>query len=183
MEERRLNLEKLPKSTSEVFAAQLQRIQRQSETRARRGMQVLTWVYVAERLLSVEELCHAIATKKEHSDLHWDNFVSRKTFLDNCLGLVIMDEQTSTVRLVHKSLQDYLETRDDLFKDEHSMIAQTCLTYLMFQSVITRSEAMAKKAKNPECVSNDLAFVNYAACQWGHHLRKSSQEGSVVELA
>jgi hypothetical protein len=176
-------LEKLPRDILEAFAVTVKRIEGQAEYMALRGMQILTWVYLAERLLSVEELLHALATKKEHLDLDRDNFVNRETFLENCMGLVIIDEQTSTVHLVHKSLQDYLSTRCDLFKNGHNTIAQTCLTYLKFQSVITRSEAMASKAENPEDVSNDLALVGYAACQWGHHLRKSGQEGSVVELA
>ena len=60
------------------------------------------------------------------------------------------------------------------------MIAQTYPTYLMFQSIITRSVAMANKAEDPKDVSNDLALVKYAACQWGHHHRKSYQREELV---
>jgi len=147
-------------------------------------MQILTWVYLAKRLLSVKELLHSLATEKGHPDLHHDNFISRNTFLDNCLGLVIMDEQISTVRLVHKSLRDYLGTQGDLFKNGHDTIAQTCLTYLMFQSVIRCSQAMGGKAETPKDTSNDLALVEYAACWWGHHLFESGQrENFTVKLA
>ncbi len=95
-----------------------------------------------------------------------------------------MDEQTSTVRLVHKSLQDYLDTRSDLFDSRYDTLAETCLTYLMFQSVITHSKAVANKVEAPKDALHDLALVEYAACHWGHHLRKSGQkEKLIVELA
>ena len=76
---------------------------------AKRGMQILTWVYLAKRLLSIEELLFALAIEDGHSDRAEDIFPSRKTFLNSCLGLIVLDEQSTTVRLFHKSLQDFLD--------------------------------------------------------------------------
>jgi ankyrin repeat protein len=178
----------LPRTISEAFGATIKRIQEQSETRCLRGMQILTWVYLAERPLSVEELLHALATKKGYLDLdRKNNFLNPDRFLDNCLGLVIIDKQTSTARLFHKSLRDHLKARndrDEFFKNGHNTIAQKCLTYLRFQSVVTHSEAMANKVKDRKDSSDDLILVEYAACHWGHHLRKSGQiEESTIKLA
>jgi len=147
-------------------------------------MQILTWVHLAERRLSVEQLLHALATEEGDTDLCRDNFVSQESFLGKCLGLVVIDKQSSTVCLLHKSLQDYLGTQDDFFEDRHATIAQTCLTYLRFQSVIITSKDMANKAEDPGDALHDLALVKYAAREWGHHLRESRQaEEDLVKLA
>jgi hypothetical protein len=56
---------------------------------------------------------------------------------------VIVDEGTSSVRLVHKSLQDFFEKQHgagQLFDDGHSEIARTCITYLGFDRVPQEQE-------------------------------------------
>lgn len=98
-------------------------------------MRILMWVHLAERPLSVDELLHALATRVGDRDLDRNNFPSRHTFLNCCLGLVLVDDETSTVRLVHYSLHEYLfNSQDPIFQNGHESITQTCLTYIMFES-------------------------------------------------
>lgn len=169
------NPKRLPETVPDAFRTTIERIEKQSANDRLRGMQILTWVYLAERQLSIGQLLHALATETEDADLDRDNFLSRETFLGNCLGLVIMDNQSSTVSLLHRSLQEYLGTRGDLFESGNAMIAETCLTYLRFQSVIKHSKDMVNKAEDPRDGPNDLAPVEYAASEWGHQLRRRSQ--------
>jgi hypothetical protein len=101
-----------------------------------------------------------------------------KALLGSCLGLVIIHEGTSTLRLVHKALQDYLQAQFEdgsLFGMGHSDIAKTCLTYMSFEfpghtvlcdSLITR-----------------FTFLHYAIAQWGNHLRKSGMTDAEVRTS
>jgi len=51
------------------------------------------------------------------------------------LGLVVLEASSYTVRLVHYTLQNYLSNNTDLFDSPHSTMAESCLTYLNFQSI------------------------------------------------
>ena len=165
-ERRRKALGALTTKLGDAFGSTIERIKRQPEDSADQAMQVLLWVHLAERPLLVDELLHALATEIGHRDLHRDNFPGRGTFLDCCLGLVIIDDETSTVRLVHYSLQEYLKTQDQLFPRGHQCIAEICLTYLMFESAT--SELVSTTIES----SSRLALFDYPSCEWGHHARK-----------
>ena len=174
---RRLALDKLPPDLGNAFMSTIERIKRQPKGSSDQAMQVLMWIHLAERPLTVDELLHALATEIGDRELGDDNFPSRDNFLDHCLGLVIRDDETSTVRLVHLSLQEYL-TESKLFQQGHEDIAQICLTYLMFEC--TNRESASKEVTNKTgaeaqemAFPTGLALFDYAACQWGHHVRKS----------
>ncbi|KAF8475472.1 hypothetical protein BDZ91DRAFT_816998, partial [Kalaharituber pfeilii] len=106
---------------------------RESPRRYELGMKVLMWIYLAERALKVIELQHALSVEDEAEALDPDNFPSRGTLLHCCCGLVTVDDETLTVRLVHYTLQEYLHSYEKkYFPDGHNLIARTCLTYLSF---------------------------------------------------
>jgi len=69
------------------------------------------------------------------SDAH-----SIRTVLSCCQGLVVLDKEGSVVRLVHHTLQAYLTRHGNLFNNPHSVIAETCLTYLNSQQVMALSD-------------------------------------------
>ncbi|KAF8466889.1 hypothetical protein BDZ91DRAFT_618037, partial [Kalaharituber pfeilii] len=86
-----------------------------------------TWIYLAERPLKVTELCHALSIENEAETLDHDNIPSENTILECCCGLVTVDEETSTVRLVHFTLQEYFRSEHEKhFPAGHSTIARTC---------------------------------------------------------
>jgi hypothetical protein len=76
-------------------------------------MNVLKWAFLAERLLLLEELRHALAVRVDDTQLDWENFPSEKSILNVCLGLIAVDQGTHTVQLVRSSLQEYLLTRHE----------------------------------------------------------------------
>ncbi|KAK6531048.1 hypothetical protein TWF281_007875 [Arthrobotrys megalospora] len=176
---RRSALNKLPTELYEAFGDTIERIRRQSRSSSDLAMDILMWAYLAERPLHVNEFFEALAVKLGDKNLDTDNFPSRQSWLDCCLGLVIVDEETSTVRLVHFSLQEYLNSRrKDLFKDGHDRIAKTCLTYLCFDCI-----ADPPVVDTDELLRN-FPFLDYAACQWGHHIRKEMNlSGQSVDLS
>lgn len=100
------------------------------------------WAFLANRQLTVEELRHALAVEPDDTNLDWDNFVNVHFLLESCLGLVVVDESTATVRLVHKSLQDYLQMQYNqclLFENGHNEIRDICLTYMLLDNYIPKS--------------------------------------------
>jgi hypothetical protein len=99
----------MPKQLDQAFEATIQRIQNQSEARKRQGLEALKWVFLAEEQLTIDALRHALSVRPGDTQLYEDGLPNIRSVLDCCLGLIIIDEGTSSVRLVHKSLQDFLE--------------------------------------------------------------------------
>ena len=141
----------------------LQRIKEQEGDRSRLGMEVLMWVSHAERPLRINELCHALAVEMEATDLDLENVRPLDTVLGSCFGLAVVDKETSTVRLIHYTLQEYL-SRPYIFPDAHRTLGQTCLTYLSYGQV---------KSFPVENVSNlaDMPFLEYSSLHWGRHAK------------
>ena len=99
---------------------------------------------------------------------------SQKVFLDWCLSWVIVDEETSTVRFIHFTLEEYF--RDHIaneFPNGYSSIAETCLTYLNFGKLrqsCTGIEALRQKM-------TEYALLGYAAPYSGTNIKQSSNDG------
>ena len=93
-------------------------------------MAALMWICYSERPLQVDELCQALAVEIGETDFDLENIPSIGTLLDYCQGLITVDAEASTVRLIHYTVQEYLCSRPGLFSKPHSILAETCLTYL-----------------------------------------------------
>ncbi|KAF8453547.1 hypothetical protein BDZ91DRAFT_49099, partial [Kalaharituber pfeilii] len=122
----------------DLYAAYNETIERMRESprRYELGMKVLMWIYLAERALEVRELQHALSIEDGAKKLDPDNFPSKSTLLHCCCGLVTVDNETSTVRLVHYTLQEYFNLYEkEYFPCGHNLIARTCLTYLSFPAL------------------------------------------------
>lgn len=63
-------------------------------------MQVLMWLHFAYRPLRLEELQHALAVEESDKEFDADNIPPQREILNCCLGLVVVDQETSTVRFV-----------------------------------------------------------------------------------
>jgi len=114
----------------DAYAATLDRVKGQGGDKARPGMAALMWASHSGRPLKANEMCHALAVEIGFPDLSPDNVPSVGTLLACCQGLVTVDKEASTVRLIHFTLQDYLRAQPGLFGRAHSKIAETCLSYL-----------------------------------------------------
>jgi len=149
----------------DAYSTTLDRIREQRGNRVRLGMEALMWISCSERPLKVAELCDALAVEVGTVDLNAHHAPSIQTLLSCTLGLITIDEQSSIVRLVHFTLQEYLAAHDSLFTTPHSMMAEICLTYLNFQSVCELPTA-------PGSIPSTMPFLHYSSCHWGSHARK-----------
>jgi len=146
-----------------VYSITLRQIRDQKGDRSRLGMEVLMWVSHAERPLRIDELRHALAVDVESTDLDRENIPPQDTVLGSCLGLAVVDPETSAVRLIHHTLQKYL-SQPGILPDAHKTLGQKCLTYLNYKSVWGLP---ANDVPNLE----GMPFLEYSSLCWGSHAK------------
>ena len=156
-----------------VYGATLERIKAQGGEKARLGMAVLMWISHSWRPLQVDEICHTIATQIGWNGLDSDDIPPISTLLGFCQGLIIIDKDTSTVKLIHFTLQEYLCTHPNIFDKAHSTMAETCLTYLNFQHI---KDLSADPSPDPR----STPFLEYSSLYWGTHMRMELSDRAKV---
>ena len=149
----------------DAYGATLDRIRGQGGEKSRLGMATLMWISHSERPLKANELCHALAVEIGSPNLNTDNVPSIGTSLACCQGLVAVDKETSTVRLIHFTLQEYLRAHPHLFSTAHSTMAETCLSYL-------NSRQVKALPINPFPDLQDTPFLEYSSIYWGIHAKR-----------
>ena len=148
-----------------AYGETLERIRRQGGARARLGIVALMWISYSERPLKAEELCHALAVGIRSPNLNSDNIPSIGILLDCCQGLVAVDKEASTVRLIHFTLQEYLRGHPDNFGKVYSTMAETCLSYLNSQQIRALSPGSSPDLQGQP-------FLEYSSLYWGVHARR-----------
>ena len=175
--QRRKKLEEMARGNgrSDAYTTTLTRLKGQKGNKSVLGLKVLMWVLYSERPLRTEELCHALGVEIGSADLDPKNVPVLRTLQSSCLSLVTVETSSSTVRLVHFTLQEYLLSNPTLFRNPHSTIAEVCLTYLNFGSVCDLSPTL-------DSAPSTMPLLEYASCYWGKHARIEMTE-SVKILA
>ncbi|GMF67476.1 unnamed protein product [Aspergillus oryzae] len=158
-------LKTLPSDLGDAFAGTMVRIEQQPHAQSEQAKKIIAWVYLAERPVSVDELLCSLAIEDDDKAFNPRGMPIRSTLINCCHGLVVVDQETTTVRLVHYSFQEYLCRQNQLFGVSkvqwHNQIARTCLTLLSFP------------AMGDEHSRINLTLTPYAVTKWGHHLRRS----------
>jgi len=150
---------------SDVYTTTLTRLKAQKGYRSVLGLKVMMWVLYSERPLRAQELRDALGVEIGSVDLDPENIPALRTLVASCLGLVTIEASSSTVRLVHFTLQEHLSRDPTLFHSPHSTIAEVCLTYLNFECVRDLSPTLGSApATTP--------LLEYASLYWGEHTRR-----------
>src|SRR5437868_13694581 len=119
----------------DAYGGTLERIRSQDGEKTKLAIATLTWICHAERPLLVDELCHALAVEIGETYFDPENAPSIGALLGCCHGLITVDKEASTVRLIHITVREYLCAHPDLFSKPHSTITEACLTYLNSKQV------------------------------------------------
>ena len=169
--QRRKKLEEMARGNglSDAYTETLTRLKAQKGNRPILGLKVLMWVSCSQRPLRSRELCYALGVEMGSTELDLENVPALKTLLSSCLGLVTVEASSSTIRLVHFTLQEYLSNDPILFDNPHSTIAEVCLTHLNFGSVRSVSPTLHKAPPT-------MPFLEYASLYWGEHARRGMTE-------
>ena len=160
----------------DVYATVLDQMKVRWWGRSRLEMGALMWISNSERPLHTSELCHALGVELGSADLDVENVPTIRELVRRSLGLIKVEESSSTVRLIHPTLREYLSNNPSLFQSPHSMIAEVCLTYLNFRCVRELSPTLRSAPPT-------FPLVEYASCYWGTHMVKGEEAGRVTSLA
>jgi len=156
----------------DVYSATFERIKGQEKARSRLGMEAIMWIAHSERPLRPDELCQALGVGVGSGDLSKDNTPNIRTIIRCGLGLVTVDSSSSTVRLVHFTLQEHILANPIIFQSPHSVIVEACLTYLNFSYMMGLSPTLSSPPPA-------APFLEYASCYWGVHARRGISEKAI----
>ncbi|KAJ7351361.1 ankyrin repeat-containing domain protein [Mycena albidolilacea] len=157
-------LTELPKNLYDGYDVAMQRIEDQNEEDREIAHSTLIWVANAKRPLSVEELRVALAVEPETQQIDKENLLKMEIILGVCAGLVIVDKESSVVRLVHYTTQEYLDSiQAQQFPNAQAQITYTLLTFLNFDGFPELSWTWARDL--PPLVEGTIGT---AFRQWGN---------------
>ena len=163
----------MPANLSEAYESTLKRILEQPQNRSDLAIRIIGWVSHAERHLKVDELRHALAVEKGAHSIDDEDLTSIKIILQVCVGLLILDSESGTFRLIHYTAHEYFRQLHQQFAETQLDIAETCLTYLTYQPICqgpcSTVEALQRRYES-------MPLLSYAAQCWGYHAVKVEQE-------
>ena len=119
---------------------------------------------------------YALAIEDETSEIDEENLPNMSEAIAVFAGLVVIDEKSDVVRLVHYTAQDFFERTTPVWAPfTEEIIAESCLTYLSFASVVEScSDFVVRKGSTGvyDILCPDNVLVRYAAYYWGYHAEK-----------
>ncbi|KAH9213639.1 hypothetical protein DL95DRAFT_253467, partial [Leptodontidium sp. 2 PMI_412] len=177
-------LKRIPTALHDVLDEILTRIKQQPATRSQLATRALLLISHSKRPLTEQELLQALAISADSKSWKDDDLQEDvplvKTVIDSCLGLVAVDEESTTVRLVHYSIQEYFQARaQNIFSNAECEFARLCLTFLLLDEFASGPTETKRESDRRAKV---FPLLNYAATYWGEHLR-GEPESELTELA
>jgi len=198
-------LNKLSKGSAaleEAYSEALERIDGQLPEDRSLARRVLCWISYAQRLHTMKELCHALAIDPGDKALKSDNVYEVEDIISVCAGLVTVDEDSSIIRLVHYTTQEYFKrVRLEWNPGAQEEIAVACLTYLSFdtfrsgscgsekafevdtEDFETRDKLLKASDEAFEQRLTENPFFDYAAHFWSEHVQPVQSITSQLTLA
>ncbi|KAJ7271001.1 ankyrin repeat-containing domain protein [Mycena rebaudengoi] len=137
-------LQSLPEDLEHTYDEAMERIEAQNKDDREIARRTLIWVAYAKRPLTLFQLQEALAINPDSKALDADSLLDMEIILSVCAGLVIvkasqwfgLDPQYSIVRLVHLTIQEYLDrAQHTRFPGAQTEITRQCLTYVSFNNV------------------------------------------------
>jgi len=145
----------------------------QHENSVALALNTLCWLTKAHRTLTINELQIAVAVQPNASKLD-EEFVPHESVLrDICAGLVVIDDQSGTVRLVHFTVQQYILRKNVLPRVPESILAIGCTTYLAFDifgdDTSTSADSLRERL-------NANPLLDYATRYFTVHIRSCDED-------
>lgn len=163
------------KSTAydQLYEESVQRISFQGPQAQQVAMRTLLVLTCARNPLSGIELAHALSIDDCSDTLDDEMVPDMADLIAACHGLVVVDDTSEIVRLVHKSAQEYFErTRSRWFPTANATMAKLCLRYL----------ELVGPGNVPDTNSGKHAFLRYAKANWSYHSLEAEKEGADARI-
>lgn len=180
-------LNNFPEDLDGIYKEAMQRVQAQEKGLPELANKILGLLTCMRRTVSLGELQHALAVVDTKDDVPneeseiFGGIEPKKRILDSTCGLVIIENEENEVRLVHRSLEDYLkrgENRTKWFPKADIEMAQACMIYL---GLVISSETHPNEYFASQRVK--FPFLQYSSQYWGDHARDAASNPDVREAA
>ena len=196
--QKRQALRVIPKDLNSTYERALRTIEAQSEEDRELALKALRWIVNAKRPLQWPELQIALAIQEGQSELDKDDFVEPHDIVEQCGSLVILDDLTDTIRLVHYTVQEFLLSVSYIQHEAHLMMANTCIDYLLLSDFVDDSynTTMTRHALGPRMQEQCFLhysmrtmamlgknFLDYSGHYWGYHCRVSGEPEQLIGKA
>ncbi|KAK0751417.1 hypothetical protein B0T18DRAFT_387548 [Schizothecium vesticola] len=132
-------LRSLPSGLDMAYEESMLRITQEATERRSLAIAALSWIYHAERPLTVSELLQAFAIDSASPRLSDEDSVPGNLVLDVCGGLVIFDHQRDAACFAHYSVHEYFDqesTHRRWFLSARQDIARATLAFLMLEKSV-----------------------------------------------
>jgi Ankyrin repeats (many copies) len=114
-----------------AYEEALNRVNSQMEGQRDLANRMLILIAYAYEPLSVLELREALSIDPDSVRFDNEAMPELEDLTDHCAGLVVVDEQRDVARLVHYTLQEYLDRiRDEKLPGGHRLFTKICMSYL-----------------------------------------------------
>jgi hypothetical protein len=172
-------LDKLTDNVGDAYDGVMGRIYDQDEDRRTIAITALKWITYANKRLTIDQLQHAIelGLDPDCNDIDNDDLVDPDQVLSCCAGLLILNQEDRTIRLVHYTTQDYIETQF-LQLDAHTSLAKFCLTYLAFNEFVNPPKDYRELGE----FIRPYPLCRYAATYWGYHAGLGAEKNLVQAI-
>ncbi|KAG5788260.1 hypothetical protein H9Q69_012676 [Fusarium xylarioides] len=156
-------LDELPESSPHIFEVAIQKISKgQNSASHDLAMHVFTMVIYGKQDLSVDEISEGFALSKDQSQDYKEWRPTQYPLLSACAGLIVLDSNSRTLRLVHHSVRESIERNGLVLRHPGLEIAKMCLACLLMDGSAADS--------NP--------LLSYSANYWFIHLKDSELAGN-----
>ncbi|KAB8364846.1 hypothetical protein FH972_024709 [Carpinus fangiana] len=119
-----------------AYDAAMERIGEQDTEESVLAKRTLSWIIYALRPLLASELSQALAIEPGFSEPTVEQMPSTRMILSVCAGLVVVDQESNIIGLVHFTTQEYFQrTGKRWFPDAELLIARSSTAYLMLHNV------------------------------------------------
>lgn len=165
-----------------AYEDSLRRIQCQPEEHRELARKILICVTFSFRPLSVEEIRHAVAVDRDTEDIDPEyDLDDPDLMISVCAGLVTLDMQNQNIRMVHYTMQTFLESLDNGFlSSPHTFLASCCLSYLKLSSFATGHHDNADERVRRY---RQYPFYIYSAQRWAEHWEHGGFDETLQEHA
>ncbi len=171
-------LRSFPDNINDIHKDAMRRIEGKEAPERIRAYKVLGLVAQARHALSLRGLQHALAVMdfgEDEEDVGEEDIKDAidpaKAILDATSGLVVIENRGTEVRLVHRSLEDYIHNEERgkvWYLRASNDIARACLIYLNL--------VLPQKSQSDDYYitkNSNYPFLQYASQYWGDHVREA----------
>ena len=149
-----LAIPRLPDSRDSIYDDALDRINRQDQDDKKIGCRVLTWVSQSPEPLTIKQLQFAVLIEPGNTHIDVRLLDTPEYILSKCAGLVQVDDTSKIVRFAHGTVYDYFIRKPTQLGNDTSMLALSCLAYLLSEAFLTDTFDVPDAARLNQIHSN-----------------------------